>query len=414
MSTGGGQDRAQRLIGHLERLVSSLVSGEKGAPEGAVVRVDAPGLGVSHTAVAGLARPDGAAMTPAHAFHLASIGKLMTATLVLQLAEEGLFGPQGLEGRLGDLGLLEDVLLDRLHVREGVSRGRDLTLRQLLTHTSGLGDAFADDATGTAEALGGPAPGSLVPALWRAVKARRDGAPLTPDLSSRVWEAWDPQRPEDPEAGLLNRYLDQLGAAPVALPGGRFHYSDQGFVLLAVLAERASGLPYARLQRRRIFEPLGLDGAWMHMREPTPAAMEGLECDVWLNGVPLLAIGANLSFDFGGGGQVMTAEDMSTFLDALLAGRLFSRPRTLGAMKAWITPAGMTPPRAAIGLGLQQRARTPGGPRMTGHAGAWGAQLWRDERTGATVAGTVNQRDPGAWAFEILDRVHALQEESLG
>lgn len=154
MSTGSGQDRAQRLVGHLERRVLSLVSGEKGAPEGAVVRVDAPGLGVSHTAVAGVAGPDGAAMTPAHAFHVASIGKLMTATLVLQLAEDGRFGPQGLESRLGDLGLLEEaVLLDRLHAREGVPRGRDLTLRQLLTHTAGFGDAFADDATGTAEAL---------------------------------------------------------------------------------------------------------------------------------------------------------------------------------------------------------------------------------------------------------------------
>lgn len=414
MSTVSGQDRAQRLVSHLEHLVSSLVSGEKGAPEGAVVRVEAPGLGVSHTAVTGLARPDGAAMTPAHAFHLASVGKLMTATLVLQLAEEGGFGPKGLESRLQDLGLLEDTLLDRLHVRDGVSRGRDITLRQLLTHTAGLGDAFADDATGTAEALGGPAPGSLVPAVWRAVKARRDGAPLTPDISSRFWEAWDPGRPEDPEAGLLNRYLHQLGAAPVGPPGERFHYSDQGFVLLAVLAERASGLSYAQLQRRKIFDPLGLAGAWMHMREPVPTAMEGLECDVWLNGVPLLAIGANLSFDFGGGGQVMTAGDMSAFLDGLLAGRLFSRPETLKAMRTWTTPAGMTPPRAAIGLGLQQWARTPGGPRMTGHAGAWGAQLWRDERTGATVAGTVNQRDPGAWAFEILDRVYALQEESPG
>jgi CubicO group peptidase (beta-lactamase class C family) len=42
---------------------------------------------------------------------------------------------------------------------------------------------------------------------------------------------------------------------------------------------------------------------------------------------------------------------------------------------------------------------------MIGHAGAWGAHLWRDPRTGATVAGTVNQRDSGHWAFEILDEV---------
>ena len=414
MSSANPQDRRRRLTETLEQVVASLVDGTRATAAGAVIRLDVPGLDLSHTAVAGVATPDGAPMTPGHAVHVASIGKLMTATLILQLAEEGRFGEGGLDRRLGDLGLLEADLLDRLHVRDGRSRGGELTLRRLLTHTAGLGDAFGDDATGTAEALGRPAPGALAPALWRALKARQDGAPLSPDLASRIWAMWDPARPSDPDAGLLNRYIHQLGEAPPALPGERFHYSDQGFVLLALIAERASRLPYAELQRRRIFEPLGMTGSWMHMREAPPAVMAGLECDVWLNGVPMLAHGANLSFDFGGGGQVMTVADMATFLDALLAGRLFTQPQTLAAMTDWITPAGLTPPRVAIGLGLHQWAAAPGGPAFIGHAGAWGAHLWRDPRTGATVAGTVNQRDLGAWAFDLLEEVHSLHQDTGG
>lgn len=414
MQPAAQDQHRRRLSDTLEQVVSALVAGPEDAAAGAVVRLDAPGFGFSQTSVAGIAAPDGAVMTPAHAVHVASIGKLMTATLILQLAEEGRFGREGVDCRLGDLGLLEPELLERLHVRDGRPRGGGITLRRLLTHTAGLGDAFADDASGTAAALGRPAPGSLAPALWRALKARSDGAPLSPDLASRVWAIWDPAWPSDPDAGLLNRYIHQLGEAPVALPGERFHYSDQGFVLLALIAERASRTPYAELQRRRIFEPLGLSGSWMHMRETPPAGMADLECDVWLNGVPMLANGANLSFDFGGGGQVMTVADLIAFLDALLAGRLFRRPGTLAAMTDWTAPEGLTPPRVAIGLGLHKYAAAPGGAGFIGHAGAWGAHLWRDPRTGATVAGSVNRRDIGAWAFALLEAVHSLQQETGG
>lgn len=414
MSTGAGRGsdeaKAAQLRGRVESLVTGLVDGAPRSPRGAVVRLEVPALGVVHTAVAGIARADGSPMTAAHACHVASVGKLMTATLVLQLVEQGAFGPRGIDARLEELGLLEAVLLDRLHMRDGVPRGRAITLRQLLTHTAGLGDAFSDGATGTAEMLGQPAPDALAPALWRALKARRDGAPLQPDLSSRVWSTWDPARPDDPDAGLLNRYLVQLGRAPAALPGERFHYSDQGFVLLALLAERASGLPYAQLQRERLFAPAGITQSWMHTREPPPAGMAERECDVWMNGVPLQSVGANLSFDFGGGGQVMTMRDMARFLGSLLAGEYFTQPATLAAMTQWTCPAGLTPPRVGIGLGLQRWAMPADGASMVGHAGAWGTHLWHDERTGACVAGTVNQRDPGAWAFALLHDVHALLE----
>jgi CubicO group peptidase (beta-lactamase class C family) len=130
------------------------------------------------------------------------------------------------------------------------------------------------------------------------------------------------------------------------------------------------------------------------------------ECEVWLNGLPAMAGGANMSFDWGGGGQISTAHDLCRFLDGLLAGALFRERSTLDAMTAWIAPPGLAPPRVAIGLGLQQWKSPVSGSLGIGHAGAWGARLWRDPRTGATVAGTVNQSDPGLWAFEVLDEAH--------
>jgi D-alanyl-D-alanine carboxypeptidase len=388
----------------LQDLAERTVREGADSPKGAVIRLEAPTLGFTGSVATGLATAAGEGLTPHHPFHVASIGKLFTAVLILQLAESGALGQAGMDARLGDLGGLEPALLDRLHVLDGVSRGADLTVRQLLTHTAGLADAFGDDAQGTAETHGRPAPEGLSARFWRGLKARRDGvAPPSPDLVTKVWTIWDPVRPDDRWAGLLNYYLVELGDAPAAAPGARFHYSDQAFVLLALIVERLSGRPYAEVQRTRILAPLGLDRTWMNMDE-APLGRRPT-CDVWMNGVSAMAWGANLSFDWGGGGQVSTVRDLCRFLDGLLSGALFSRPGTLAAMTEWVTPAGLAPPRMALGLGLQAWASPASGAVMIGHAGAWGARLWRDPRTGATVAGTVNQRDPGTWAFEVLDEV---------
>lgn len=402
-----------RLDARLREAVAGLVDGGLRSPKGAIVRLEAPSADFAVTVSKGLARADGEAITPDHAFHVASIGKLVTTALVLQLVETGNFGPAGVEACLGDLGLLEDVFLDRLHVREGESLGRSITLRQLLTHTAGLGDIFSDDSGGLADDRGAPRPGPLGLELWRSLKARRDGVEDPGGVCARQWAVWDPDRPDDPDAGLLNRYLVQLGPAPVGRPGERFHYSDQGFTLLALLAERASARPYPELQRTRVFEPLGMTGSWMHRREPPPEGMADLECDVWMNGVPMLEVGGNLSFDFGGGGQVMTAPDAIRLLRGLLDGRLFARTETLAAMTTWASPPAIEAPREAIGLGVQQWAIPAGTARMTGHAGAWGGHLWRDDRTGAILTGTVNQRHDGAWAFALLNDVRSILETDL-
>jgi len=406
--TAPSQDMGAWLRGVAERLVGA---GESPA-RGAVIRLEAPSLGFAGSVAAGVATAAGDPLTPDRPFHLASIGKLFTATMILQLAEDGAMGAAGVDATLGELGVLEPVLLDRLHVQGGVSRGPGLTVRQLLTHTAGLGDAFGDDAQGTARMHGRPAPDGLSARFWRCLKARRDGAPLDPDLVTKRWTAWDADRPDDRWAGLINYYLAELGAAPAAAPGERFHYSDQGFVLLALIVERLSGRPYAAVQRARILEPLGLDHTWMNLDEANP--LPARECEVWLNGLPAMAGGANMSFDWGGGGQISTVGDLCRFLDGLLAGALFSRPSTLDAMTTWTTPPGLAPPRVGIGLGLQQWASPSSGTVGIGHAGAWGARLWRDPRTGATVAGTVNQGDPGLWAFEVLDEVRRRSSAAGG
>ncbi|MBL8648640.1 MAG: beta-lactamase family protein, partial [Sphingosinicella sp.] len=170
---------------------------------GAVVRVeDADGAPLL-VAADGEARP-GIAMTAAHGFHIASVTKTMTAAIVLQLAEDGALGPRGIDSAYGDFGVFAPEITARLHRSGGESLAHRITLRHLLTHTSGLRDAMEDDAA----TLGGPAPDSLI------------GRILAPGGDPRhAWKPWDPEWPLDPEAGVINLFLANGTAdAPLAAP----------------------------------------------------------------------------------------------------------------------------------------------------------------------------------------------------
>ena len=83
-----------------------------------------------HTAAFGVANPaTGEAASPASRFRLASNSKLLTATAILELVEAGQLG-------------LDEPVLARLATRLGVAfkdgRMATVTLRQLLSHTSGM------------------------------------------------------------------------------------------------------------------------------------------------------------------------------------------------------------------------------------------------------------------------------------
>lgn len=304
------------------------------------------------------------------AFHVASITKTMTATVILQLIEEGAFS---LETPFDDLGVIDRTL----------TQGRldgGITIRHLLSHTAGIRDTMEDDA----ETLGGPAPGSVIGRLM-----------LDP---GKHWQPFDPARPDDANAGVINHFFASGTAdARLSPPGARFHYSDTGYMLLGLLIERAGGEPLHAAYRRRLFDPAGIDDIWLAYREPARLP----EIDQYFGDMPLLASGVSLSFDWAGGGLVATAAALATFLRALLAGSLFRKPETLAAMQDWAAPEGMAAPRTGVGLGLFRVERD--GMTLIGHSGAPAARMFTDPDCGLFLTGTANQAIGAAdWHWPLL------------
>ncbi len=137
--------------------------------------------------------------TPGTDYRLASLSKQFTATAIMLLVRDGKLS-------------YDDRVIDILPGFPAYARG--VTVRQLLTHTSGLW-AYED---------------------------------FVPDTATEQVHDRD--------------VLDLIGRADSTYfpPGSAFRYSNTGYALLALVVEHASGEPYARFLHDRIFEPLGMDG----------------------------------------------------------------------------------------------------------------------------------------------------------
>jgi CubicO group peptidase (beta-lactamase class C family) len=127
-------------------------------------------------------------------------------------------------------------------------------------------------------------------------------------------------------------------------PDERFGYSNGGYVLLALISERATGVPFAELVRRRVTEPAGMTATEFHRSDelPATAAIGYLtERGPRTNVFHLPVRGS------GDGGIYTTAGDMSTFWQAFFAGRIVRETTAAEMMR----PRSDAPPRR-YGLGF--------------------------------------------------------------
>jgi D-alanyl-D-alanine carboxypeptidase len=280
-------------------------------------------------------------------FHMASIGKLFTSVLVVRLMEQGIISADTPVASLIDVEILEN-----LFVVGGIDYSAEVTIEQLLCHTSGVADYFdgkTEDGTPTVASLIGEETDSL----W------------TPDL-------------------LLCHTRRHQKA--MARPGEEFHYSDTGYVLLGLVLEKLHGEPYEQIVRRQIFTPLGMNDTYMPTRSLPVNLPAGELPPTWLNGRDL-SRARSVSADWAGGGFASTSEDMVLFGRALLEGRLVTR-ESLDWMAEDLNlfGTGMHYGRGMMRLNFGEFFPLLAAyPRMIGHMGILGTQFFMDRESGTIV-----------------------------
>jgi len=209
----------------------------------------------------------------------------------------------------------------------------------------------------------------------------------------------------------LADYIPRLGGVPLDFqPGSRWAYSAQaGFDTLARVVEIVSGMPYGQFARTRIFEPLGMKDTFFYPLEGNARLVTRYTRPQ--SGGPLQKVTGFANFQngvyfSGGGGLASTAEDYFQFAQMLLnGGQLNGKrllvPRTVEMMASVHAPDTLQGRPRGEGYGLSMRVVNDPVARNTflsqgsfGWSGAYGTHFWIDPKekiVGVLMTQTSNQ-----------------------
>jgi uncharacterized protein YbbC (DUF1343 family)/CubicO group peptidase (beta-lactamase class C family) len=297
-------------------------------------------------------------MTVDTIFDLASLTKcIATTTAMMQLVEQGRV-------------MLDDPLA--AYLPEFAQNGKaDITLRELMTHFSGL----------------------------------------PPDLDLK--QPWE---------GRTTAYKMVMQAKPDFPPGTRFIYSDINFEALGFLVEKLTGLPLNEYARLHVFEPLGMRDTrflppndWKPRIAPTQYDEQGR----MLRGVVHDPTARRMGGVAGHAGLFSTADDLAKFAQELLSGSKILSRLTIEKMTTPQQPASAASLRG-LGWDIDSPFSTNRGALFPvggfGHTGFTGTSLWIDPVTDTYIIILTNRVHPrgGHSVVSLRSRIATVVAQSLG
>ncbi|MET8407070.1 serine hydrolase domain-containing protein [Streptomyces sp. NPDC005195] len=255
-------------------------------------------------------------------YRVGSITKTFVSTVLLQLEAEG---------RLS----LDDTVDRWLPglVRGHGNDGREVTVRRLLNHTSGIFDYTEDE--------------DFVRTYFL-----KDGF---------LRHRYDTKSPAE-LVGIA------MAHRPVFAPGASWSYSNTNYILAGMVIAKVTGHSYATEIERRVIAPLGLRATSVpgtRTTLPHPSSRAYAKLAATTTGPTYDVTALNPSLASSAGGMISDFSDLNRFYSALLRGRLLP-PEQLKEMKTTVAVEGI--PNARYGLGLIDR--TLGcGVHVWGHDG---------------------------------------------
>jgi D-alanyl-D-alanine carboxypeptidase len=215
--------------------------------------------------------------------HLASVGKLFTATIISILYEKGKLN---FDDKISKY--LDFELMDCLHIYNK-DYSNEITIKHLLMQTSGLNDVFYHLLT----------------------KISKD---KSFKFTTREAISW----------GKKN-------LKPVAIPGKKHFYTDTNYYLLGFIIESITKKPYHKVVHELIFNPLNMDNSYLYGFSKPKTKSKNTLADLFVDGINLKSIEGIHEIDYAGGSVCAPLEEFLIFMESLVNGKIIKK-ETLNKM----------------------------------------------------------------------------------
>jgi CubicO group peptidase (beta-lactamase class C family) len=280
-------------------------------------------------------------------YFIASTTKLFTTAIILKLRAESKLS---LDDKISKY--IDKSILTGLHIYKGKDYSQELTIKHLLSHTSGLPDYFQDKAA--------------------------NGKSLEDELVNGNDQYW-----------TFDQTMERIKLIkPHFAPGtkGKAHYSDANFQLLGKIIETITQKSYSENCKENIIQPLELTKTYLYQdsTDKTPKTLYYKSNEL---NIPqaMTSFGAD-------GGMVSTSTDMLIFIEAFFTGKLFPK-EYINELQEWNRI--FFPMKSGIGIHLFKLPwifnPTGAVPYFIGHSGLSGALAFYSAKENIFIVGTVNQ-----------------------
>ena len=308
--------------------------------------------------LAGNRKKHGAKAQITDQFRIASSTKIFVSTIILQLEEEGKIKlDDKINTYLNDMDYLR---LDEFHSLEEQYFTTSITIKQLLSHRSGLADIFND----------------------------RQAAFFTSVIKN-------PNKQYQPK-DMVNLYFEYgLNKEAKFQPGKDWHYSDMNYILLGLLIEKTDNKTLSQSIRERIVKPLGLGNTYFEFYEESITTNDRLHQYVGT----LDFNQVDTSFDWSGGGLVSTHQDLALFIKSLFEGKLIK----MASLEKMIDAQPTKPTELPYGLGIYKSNYA--GEYYYGHYGFYGSYIGYAPESKTVLSYCVTQATPMFNTYTLINSI---------
>ncbi|RLJ68868.1 CubicO group peptidase (beta-lactamase class C family) [Lacinutrix venerupis] len=292
------------------------------------------------------------------AYKIASSTKMFVSTIILQLEEEGKLNIT--DNAFQYLQDIEYLKFKDFHIFNNKHFAKHITIKQLLSHRSGLADIFTD---------------------------RKEAFFL--EITQH------PNTQYSPKKIIELYYKYNLNKEPHFKPNQGWHYSDINYVLLGLIIEKLDNTTLAQSIRNRIIAPLNMKDTYFEFYEKPTHKKEVIH--QYISNINFSKI--NTSFDWAGGGLVSTNLDMATFIQGLFHFKLINQKSLQKIIDVKFTKEN----ESRYGLGVYEFVVNK--DTFYGHFGFYGTFIGYSPKTKTTLSYSISQATPYFNTYKFVNEI---------